>query len=1073
MSTGEIWSQSTWNASGRVFILEIAGIGTGTDPVRYYSGPTPSGRTDTGSSKAYIQREAITGVSADSSSIARGGGIADYAPVIVTLAKLRSSDAYGPGTVLERVDWRHMGTAYARQLFTLEATDTAGQTVYLDRNPTVIGAFPRAFHLGGECCWGTATAGDGTTGNEWRITGVTRGIRGTFPLTHFVGTRESARPFVTAEAVSWQNRRAVLYAARRRLDGSVSTFVVARRGFLTAAPRPDGDSVTVSIEAAVAVTGRKLGGDGRHVGLHPSRHVLEGSAACILQYEAHWPDGHAFSTQASAATAVNVTPILCQTTEHDNVFDVTLPTGHPRIGRLLVTSADGFAGAVEVEPTGYNAAPGFDVVAAESPGSIAGAVITNVACWELHKLALVSPADAGTESILSWRADFIDAINAIASAWNTGDRDGLGGSFMSLGLATGADLGLTVHYNRDASAGNTAMTKVSPIHLHFWGGDIPRPDGWGSAGAVGFGWGRDWSTGVPQPLASARQALHYPIDLAEPDQEGQVGPEAITADFEVGRPAQRGGRARGVVTVGVGTGWARSVVVHRGSDLENPIRIRGICEGGWYQTGELYVSCDADLTTPAGGYSLWIRVRWVDHLTGDDREARAEVIDVTEVEAGLWRLKLSSASRRQLPSFGDWSALDTPVRISPTLPSAPATIAEQILRILMSTGGQAIGGNGRDRLSFGMRLQAEDVDVASFLAFAVPPQLNRWAPVVPEDGVTLGDLLAPMLRAIGGALVMRRDEQGRERVALVSVTAPSRVEALESALTDADWTLARPPGSDTTSDVITTRRYETDHAELGEGDPMLVFAMVNNAAVAAAGGPTDVEVLELRGINLRNAGVPGTLTVMQVVDARLSASTAFEQRIWAATTTTPRGWLLYPGAGVAVTSDYLKGFSDSVGVSDELARVMAIRTELWEDGAALTMHHFGAKLTGVNLALKVTASTAVDKVTIGAAGTWAPAEHPVTGATLDPLTYLAVGHVVDAMPFGDHDGRTAGLTVAAIDLGTRIVTLSGAHGLAGPMWGGLVWTTYDNAPAVGQNLAYIADGTPALGAGNAPGYEWA
>lgn len=1071
MSVHELFVPPTWNAAGRVFILEIAGIGTGIDPVRYYSGPVPAGKTDTGSGKSYVQREAIVGVSADNASIARGGGIADYAPVQVTLATVRGADAYGPGTVLERVDWRHMGTRYARLIATLEADDSAGQTVYLDRNPTALGAFPRAFHLGAECCWGTGTAGDGTAGNLWRITGVTRGIRGTSPLTHFIGDRETARPFVTAEAVSWQNRRAILYAARRRLDGSVGTFAEARRGFLTAAPRPGDGKIVVSIEAAVAVTGRKLGGDGRKVGLHATRHVTEGSAACVLQYEAHWPEGHAFSTFSGGATAAAVTPLLAATVGHDAVFDVTLGAGHPRTGRLLIHGVAGSFGSGEVEPTGYDVAPGFSV-GAESPGITATGTVVNAACFELHKLAVISPAIAGEVQALDWPGGFLGPLNAAGSAWNTNDRDGLAGSWVSVLIANGAQPGMQVYFNPDAAG--DPMTKSGPIHLHFWGGDIPRPGPWGSAAnGDAWGYGQDWSTGAPQPKADARMALHYPIDLAEPDQAGQVEPAATRGEVVFNGEGRRGGEGRRVV-LDSGTGWAREVVVIRGSNLDPVIPIRGICEGGWYQTGELYVSCDAGLAIPSAADSLWIRVRWVDHLTGDDREARARINEVTEIEAGLWALKLASGSRRELPSFGDWSTLDPRVRISPTLPRAPATIAEQILRILMSTGGMGIGGNGRDRLPFGMRLQAADIDVASFLRFAVPVDLNRWAPVVPEDGVTLGDMLAPLLRAIGAAMVMCRDEQGRERVTLVSVSAPSRVEAIERALTDADWSLRRPPGSDTTSDVITTRRYETDHVDFGEGDPSLVFAMVNNAALGAAGGPTDVEVLELRGVKLLSQGAaPEALTVMQLVDSRLSASTAFEQRIWLADTTTPAGWLLYPGAAVSVTSDYLKGFSDTVGVSGQLARVMSIRTELWDDGCALTMHHFGANLTGVNLALKVTASTAADEVTIAAAGTWAPDEHPVTGAALDPLDYLSVGDKVDVRPFGAHDAGPAGLEVLAIDTGTRIVTLDGAHGLGGPDWGGLVWAAYDDAPAVAKGLAYIADGTPALGAGDEPAYEWA
>jgi hypothetical protein len=157
-------------------------------------------------------------------------------------------------------------------------------------------------------------------------------------------------------------------------------------------------------------------------------------------------------------------------------------------------------------------------------------------------------------------------------------------------------------------------------------------------------------------------------------------------------------------------------------------------------------------------------------------------------------------------------------------------------------------------------------------------------------------------------------------------------------------------------------------------------------------------------------------------------------------------------------------------VTDQLARVASIKTQLWTDGCALTLEHSGNNSTGWNLALKVTAGPAADQVTVAAAGTWAPAVDPVTGEALDPLDYLVVGHLVDVVPWGDHDSRVQ-LTVDAINTGTRVITFSGAHGLVSPLWGRIVWTDYDDAPAVGQGFAYLADDNDTLGAAADDGFE--
>jgi hypothetical protein len=1051
MSFAELYDPKASAYGGRVFLLEIAGPGTGDAPVRYYCGPPPPAKTDAGSGKVFVDIEAIIPetLSPISGHGEPGGGVSSYSPIVIEIARQERAGPYDPGVVLDRNSYRHettpgVGQAYARLARTLEADDTPGQVVYLDRNPSVLGALPGHIAVGLESMWATAAAGDGSVGNPWRLTGVTRGIRGTTPITHYVGTRDSSKGFVKREVISWENRRAILYAAFRRLDGSVGDYAEAMRGFLSGAPVSQVDRMAVALVPMVAAIERHIGPDGRRVGLHRTRHCIEGSAATRLQHAQSWKPERAFKAITGIATAAAGSPIECSTVEHARVFDVGLAAatpGHPRIGRLRLSAmAAAAGGSWDIEPDGYAVGPpGFTVAAVESLGTTAATIVTNPQISELVSVDFISPAEAGNRAVKGWPDEYLDTIN-LSGGWVRGQRDGLTGSWVDVAVVKDAELGAQLRVTWNPTSGGDPIEPAGPIALRFWAGfgTSEWPSTWGP-------YPEDWSSGSPVGIVPYPVQFYYPIRMNEPGDD---------RDFYVQIQPDAGGMNREVEVDTDPRSYHHYIPI-------------SICEGGWYQAGEESVTADGEVLTNSAG-DAWIRIESTG-IDGERRVQRARVVAVDEVEAGVWRLMLDRRSRVMLRSFGDWAG-NEPTIIAPDAHMSPRHPGEQMLHLLMSAGGRGVAGNGYDSLPFGAGLLVEDIDISSFLRVAAPPDMEAWAPVVPPDGITLSELFAPMLEAMGVAMVMKPDTLGRVRIALEDVGPTSSVMAVAGTLTDAMWHLSGPPEGAVDGRVTNRRSYLTDHADGGEGDATVKANLTDNASVAAHGA-SQSKAIELRGINLRDGGVPDILGPLLVIDARQAALTGYARAEWKGTTTTNAGSLLYVGAVVRVTSTRLKGFRDTPGVTSVLARVRRIRTHLAHDGCDLVLNYHGNKSTGWNLALRVVAVPALDQVEVDVPGTWAPLEHPVTGQAFDPLTVLEVTHQVDAVPWGAHDDRVpGGFAVTAINSGTRVITLDGNHGLAGPNFGRIVWTVYMAAPEIAKDYGYLADDNDLLG-GAAAGDE--
>lgn len=999
--------------------LVIAGVRTRY--VSHLGWPAAAGLTD---------YQAITGATPMGGTLGILGGAAEYQNVTLTLATLGAGaySEHDPGLVLGRVDFRDCA-ARARLITTLpEETGTA--TVEVDRDPAVftaaLGAPPYHVHVGREAIQVTGTAGDGSLGNPWRFTLGSRGSLLTLPQQHYVHQVTPMRPWVTTEPFAWRWRRAWLYARARRPDGSFGDLVEVMPCFIGDAPVIDGPDVELELLPLTAILDKQLSGPGNAVRLLQGWHYFADGIACTVEHAQRAYTWSIYNELTTANSLVAGTVLDAPTGPYDLAADITLPSGHPRRTRLDA------GGNRSLEPQSPHAGAAQFSLAVGLPAFAvaAGRSVVSVEDRELHQVDLITPALPGTTALLRWP---VDALDLIVAAWTPGTYVGDPGAWLDVKIGDDAERGPHIQVRANVAQLN------GPISLVFWSGSWP-------GGELGPS-PESWATGAPSSSQSGlgRRRLHYGLDFGDPS-DGRY-PHSLRD------PEGQGGAH-----------WERLIDAGRDSALRDQYwPIRGWATA-WYQSGERYILVDSDVPVPAAG-EVTLAIHYSPRGGGDRRMTSCRIISSTAVGDGF-ALEVHPDDRDVLPSFGDWADSE-PVELVPTVRFVEQSDGILLLEALHSNGGNLVTDPNFDRRGFGGGLATTDLEQFSFTRHPTPPGLDRWSLWV-QPGNTLRDVIDPILQATSSALVMQRTAAGRAWLARVSL-------GLESAAGVTDhlerWEAAQPPANAPDNTVTNVYKLRLNHIDGALGDAAVELVYTDAASVAAHGDGEVLE-LELRGLYTDPTDPAEAMATFRDLVARFSAVAGSPRVRWVGRVPLGDVWTLDLGSEVLVTSPKLRGRGVAWGVTALVGRVVHISIPLWssEATADVAIVHYGIQGTRWNAALEVTAAPTVASVTV-AANAMSDTVHPLTGGTLEDLDGWSVGDDVLVRPAFDHDASTP-LTILGINRTTREVTLSGAHGLAGPDWGYLEPPTRPTAsvavPPAGvaqADLAHLGDINERLNAG--------
>lgn len=1030
-------------------VLEISGL-----DVRYYSGRQPPPEKFIDLARAadagrYVDRCAIAAARPLTSTLNKLRGVVEGVGMELVLGtRGANGDQYDPGRVLGSVG--PAGATWKAQITATLESEWLSLAIYVDQDPSGL-SYPRRVHIGDETCWVTGYDGDGSEGDPWHFTGVVRGVANTIPRRHAVDLDTGDQPLITSEEiVSWEGRRFVLYVAQAAPDGTwltTATMPELLRGFIGGQPRIRGSQVTLRLISPAAVVDTELGIQSRPTRLLQGWHRWSGGKAVTVEHLQAWEEGEAWSTLTQGLTnAFDEDLDVVSTDPYDNTFDLTLQEDppHPRHGRIAFRGA-----AVRVQPLDPHDVAGdvFQLPAGHPTVDVAnGTTVYNAREAEVKAIDLV---DTSAGPVLgAWPETLADAIND-AAGWVPDDHTGPDGAWANLRLEDGDDV-----YELVATR-NCEPNTNGALDLYFWVSDLNGTP-WSAEPPERWKYDAGSGTWVQQRSARPPERLWYAFDLGDPDDDDAPYPSE-----------QRGAKVRAP---------ARRVSLPNGDRLAR-IRVRGIA-AGWYQTGEgdLLVERDPGVVP---GTSLSLRIDYYDRADGEVKTHYTRVTASTAVLHPVsgatigYALTIPEAERDLMPSFGDWPGHPRTV-ITPIIEwrGAPAHLV--LLQALLSTAGQSVSSAAHDDLPLGGGLadastiagdRVADVDETSFVRLAAPPGASLWT-LRHKEGDTLGDIIAPVLLATGTAIVLRHDKAGRARLARVKLRPPNKVEAAgELRLIRID----EPPESAADTDV----RNEWDFEALFDADDeaQLKIRVRDQASIRQHGGYARQHQVSLRGLVLPDEPEEAALQLLPLY-SRLFALHGKPRRTWRIVVPTADAYLLDEGSVALVTSPHLWGEDARPGPGVTAVPAMVVHRSMAIDqaGTEMLLVAYGARGTGWNACLQVTATPAANTVTV-AANRFRSTPHPVTGLAVEDLDYFMVGDPVRLVPRADHDSAVA-RTITAINRTTREVTLDGAHGLGALL--GYVYPGVYDAPAAAhhQRLAYLAGSDGTLGAAGVEGDEF-
>jgi len=1006
----------------RVFVLEIGGL-----VYRYHSTSPPSSTnldSEITTGIDYIDREGILSVGSFSASLDPSGGVGEYSPVSITLAIDKKGDLGDAGVVFGRCGARSSG-------------DKSQISSSMTRSSPLVGAdasfissltYPKLLHIGAE-----TVRANSDLQPTLDLISVTRGVGNTPIQNHSIALEGSIVPEITEHITTFRGRRAKLLGAHQYRDGSVSDYVEIINGFIESSPViEDGQTISLSVVPLSAMIDTSLSDKISQTRLLTGYHYFDGQFGSALEYATELNQREEFFSVFGVNTGASISASTYQVVSVEeahffnadisgdiNDFDPTLPNGsdidtytqeHPRYPRLQIS----------IDPVSIKASYPTNITFVSSS--------TNSEINQIHaditpdnSLTTAEITDSGFLLIPLERAEikahFIsEGVHKFPNIINdTLESEGAT-------VVTGFD-GAVAKWRLDVGNRRIIASKISdsiyPVSVHLWSNAYA----WTNYAREKYArYPRRFDANGDYRELNSPARLSYPIDIgSEEDPFSDDMRDAPTSLIKQCRVEPQS---------------------------TNTMQLRDIASA-YYQLYEQRILVESSLGLPSSATVdeyYWITVRYYDRASESTKDQFFQVTHETVAtydssNIGYFLHIRPGQDFSRNFSFGDWSSGERALIFrGGRFVGENAGIV--LLQLLESGGGDEINGD-YDVLSVGLNIHSDNIDEQSFLAVGSATSF-LFSDQYAGDGTDLRSTFESILRLLGSALVMKRDEEtGRSKIALIPIGAEKSKESVLT-IQAGDFFADPVPTWDIYEDIVTQIEFNFDY-DPAEEDYRSTVLFNDQEAINRYGGERSKITLDLPGVSSDQFGRGAGDTYSQFIPTanRIFSLLANPLRIWRGSISTGSSIYLDLGSYVKASSPHLRGYGDEYGVTNEIAMVRSINQNLSEEGSDLELLKTGLSPVAWNSSASVSAIVDTDTITISSSE-YSDAD----------INFFNVGDVVDFLPTGDQDNSITGLEIDSIS--GNDITFTSAHGISSAD-GTIEPTTYSNASSNHKEDAYLAN----------------
>ena len=752
----------------------------------------------------------------------------------------------------------------------------------------------------------------------------------------------------------------------------------------------------------------------------------------------------------SNVNRISISPVIDNSNNHvdlpeggiefDDLFDITLTDDnsdkiyyHPRYPSFIRGDEQVFAESYR-DPNSNGRNQGFSYLDSLGeitalPPSPSGQTPTGMGAGTRRELKRIEIA---SDEVVQWPRAFRDAINTnsptaingLAGAWGRfsivprGDSDEI-----LISSHVSQEIGIAIEFWNHTNTYRTSITSDFDPTV------IP---------------GMYWENGgFPEWHIPDFERLHYGYDFQSIDSDEYPFEPVLPQEFNrVTRATGRGGFSR-----------------YENTNQELSVssyRVRGAAKG-FYQLFEnsILVRDSLDLPTSAGSAVFTLKVEYYDRQNDEMKSQTFLATHQTAVSYDGssigYRIHLKSQFNNDNRSFGDW----------PNLPPAVISIADRyssisgnevLLRILQNGGGSEING-AFDLGGVGLNLKTSDINLPSFEQFSNLSGISAFDGDI-DNTINLRDVVDPILKSMGAAMVMKRDLTGKSKITLVPIGLEQTAGALGD-FNDTSHIYASPaPLSLIYEDIVTAINFKLDYRE---GD-FKQEILVNNAEAIARYNEEQREItLELRGVKTEDIGntYQEILNFFKPIFGRIFRLLSNPLRLWRFNVGTGISINTDLGSYYRVTSDHLKGYGDTYGISSSIGMIRSINQDLLGEGCELEVLHTDSSVVGWHDSGIISSVIDLDTVELSAN---VYSEYDQLGNSTQDASWFSAGDKVLYYPIANQ-ANTTQLTIDSIS-GNQL-TFTANHGITST--GGIITPDVaGNATSTQLEQAYMANASTGL-----------